>query len=81
MPLAYALLAVSVLGAVAGALSFGATSLLAGAAALLYLFRARPRRQRRAVFLSIAVSVAGAIAGVVVSYYWWLGGKTWLPTR
>ncbi len=81
MPLAYALLAVSVLGAVAGTLTFGATALVAGAAALLYLFRARPQRQRRVVFLSIAVSLTGAVAGLALSYYWWVGGRTWLPTR
>jgi pSer/pThr/pTyr-binding forkhead associated (FHA) protein len=80
-PWAYALLATSVLGAVAGTLTFGATSLLVAAAALIFLIRNRPQQQRRIVFLSIAVSLAGAVAGIAVSYYWWIDGSTWLPTR
>lgn len=74
MSLAYLFLAVSVLAALGGALTFGATAILAAAAALLYLVRARPKRQRRVVFLSIAVSLTGAVAGVALSYYWWIAG-------
>lgn len=75
MSLAYAFLAMSVLAALGGALTFGATAILAAAAALLYLLRVRPKRQRRVVFLSIAVSLTGAVAGVALSYFWWIGGN------
>jgi hypothetical protein len=81
IPWAYGLLAASVLAAVAGALTFGGTSLLMAAAALLVLFRNKAAQQRKIVFLSIAVSMTGALAGVAVSYYWWMGGIPWLPTR
>jgi len=73
LPWAYILLAASVLGAVVGTLTFGGTSLLVAAGALMFLIRSRPQRQRKIVFLSIAVSLIGTLAGVAVSYYWWMG--------
>lgn len=72
-PWASLLLAASVLGALTGTLTFGGTSLFVLSATLLYLFRKKPRRQRRTVFLSVGVSVAGALAGAVISYLWWIG--------
>jgi hypothetical protein len=81
VPWAYVLLGASVLGTVAGALTFGATGLLAAAAAVVYLFRAKPNWQRRIVFLSIAVALVGSMAGMALSYYWWMGGRPWQPMR
>ena len=78
-PWAYLLLVASVLGTVAGALMFGATALLVATVAVLYLYRGKPRWERNIVFLSITVALVGSVAGVVVSYYWWIGGKPWLP--
>jgi hypothetical protein len=75
IPWAYALLAASVLGTVLGALTFGATALLAACAATVYLLRGRPLRQRGVVVLSIVVASVGTLAGVAVSHYWWMGNK------
>jgi hypothetical protein len=80
IPWAALLLSASIVGALAGTLTFGGTSLFVLAASLVYLFRVKPQRQRKLVFLSIAVSIIGALAGCVISYYWWIG-TPWHPTR
>ena len=54
---------------------------LVAAAALIFLMRKKPQRQRKIVFLSIAVSLTGAVAGIAISHYWWMDGSRWLPTR
>jgi hypothetical protein len=81
VPWASLLLAASIVGALVGTLTFGGTSLFVLAASLIYLLRKKPARQRRTVLLSIAVSAVGAIAGAVISYYWWIGVSPWHPTR
>ena len=62
-------------GTVIGALTFGATALLAGCAACVYPWRVRPQRQRGVVGLSLAVALLGAIAGAAASPYWRVGAR------
>jgi hypothetical protein len=69
---AYALLAASVVGVVAGALTFGVPALLALAADVVYLLRRKNDRAPRVVLAAALLALLGAAAGVVISYVWWL---------
>jgi len=81
IPWASLLLAASVIGALMGTLTFGGTSVFVMAASMIYLWRIKPLRQRRMVYLSIAVSIIGAVAGGIISHYWWTGVGPWHPRR
>jgi hypothetical protein len=67
-PWEFLLLAASVFGVLAGAVSFGVPSLLVGAGAIVYFLRNRGRARTGVMLASIALGLVGAVAGVVVSY-------------
>ncbi len=75
VPWAYVLLAANVLGVVAGALTFGGPALLAAVAAVSYLLRSKPKQHRAIANLAAALGAFGTVAGIALSYYWWLGGR------
>ena len=71
-PWEYTLLAASVFGALAGLLSFGAPALLALVFGLL-LRRRRGLPERPGIYyLCLGIAAAGLLAGVPVSYLWWI---------
>jgi len=74
LPWEFVLLAASVFAALAALLTFGATSLLAGVATVLFAHRNPDRRRDRPVLFAAAISAAGVAAGLYTSYHWWLSG-------
>jgi hypothetical protein len=74
VPLGYALLAASVVGGAIGLLAFGVPSVAALGACLVTLDR-RPRERTPLVFVAVALSLLGAVAGAACSTVWWLGGQ------
>lgn len=75
VPREYLLLAGSVVGMLAGALTFGVPALLVLVAGLVCLRSDRMGvRQRRVALAAVLLAVAGMGAGVVISWVWWLGG-------
>jgi hypothetical protein len=77
VPAEHALLAGAVAGVLVGALTFGVPALVALVATLLYLRRRRGRGDARARRIALAAAVlagVGVMAGVAVSYVWWVAG-------
>lgn len=78
VPPEYLLLAGSVVGLLAGALTFGVPALLALAAALAFV-RRDGVRHRGVAWTAVLLALAGVGVGVVVSCVWWLGGWSGRP--
>lgn len=78
VPPEYLLLAGSVVGLLAGALTFGVPSLLALAAALAFVRRGGVRH-RGVAWGAMLLALFGVGVGVVVSCVWWLGGWSGRP--
>lgn len=79
-PWEFLLLAGSVFAALLGAVTFGVPSLAAAGGSVAYLARHRGRQQpappRTGVLVaSVALAVAGMVAGVAVSYVLYFGGR------
>ena len=72
IPWEYLLLAASAMGTLLGLLCFGVLALFAGAAAVLYFVASRQDQATAVLVASLAISVIGFIAGLVLSVsFWW----------
>jgi hypothetical protein len=80
MPWDFLLLAASVVGALAGTLSFGLPALAAGGAAVWRLSSGRGQH-RGVLVLSACFAILGALAGIGISYFWYMGGYRWPTAR
>jgi pSer/pThr/pTyr-binding forkhead associated (FHA) protein len=82
----YLFLPVSLLASLVGALSFGVPPLLVAGSIMLYRLRGRRVAHPRLLATALLVSFLAAVAGIGVSWYWWLvvpsasggDGSTWL---
>ena len=68
----YLFLPVSLLAALLGVLSFGVPPLLVAGSIMLYRLRRRHIRHRRLLTVSLLLSLLAAVAGLGISWYWWL---------
>jgi len=70
----YVILPIALVCALVGLLAFGIPAALAGVATVIYRRRARVIAHPRMLDASMIISLAAVVAGVVFSWYWWLGG-------
>lgn len=72
----YLLLPLALVGALLGLVAFGIPAALAGVATVVYRRRVRSIAHPRMLDASMIISLAAVVAGLVFSWYWWLGGPT-----